>query len=101
MSLRLLAPAKINLHLRVAAADGSRFHPLSSWMCTVGLFDTLTIESGGKSGEVSLSCDDATLPCDETNLVVRTARAVMSELRAGSGASLRSAPGVRAHLSKA
>lgn len=43
--MRLLAPAKINLFLRVGpknSADG--FHPLVSWMCTVGLFDTLTIE---------------------------------------------------------
>ena len=44
--MRLLAPAKINLHLRVGpprAADG--FHPLVSWMCCVGLFDTLTIST--------------------------------------------------------
>jgi 4-diphosphocytidyl-2-C-methyl-D-erythritol kinase len=40
--LRLRCPAKINLHLRVGQrrpADG--FHPLLSWMATVGLFDTL------------------------------------------------------------
>jgi 4-diphosphocytidyl-2-C-methyl-D-erythritol kinase len=51
--MRLLAPAKINLFLRVGplnagpvstgTADG--FHPLVSWMCTVGLFDTLILES--------------------------------------------------------
>ena len=48
--MRLLAPAKINLFLRVGplgvgrgSADG--FHPLVSWMCTVGLFDTLILES--------------------------------------------------------
>ena len=42
--MRLLAPAKINLHLRVGRRRDDGFHPLLSWMCTVGLFDTLTLE---------------------------------------------------------
>src|SRR5687768_10296166 len=42
--MRLLAPAKINLHLRVGPRRDDGFHPLLTWMCTVGLFDTLTIE---------------------------------------------------------
>jgi len=43
--MQLLAPAKINLYLRVGplGADGYEgFHPLVSWMVTVGLFDTLS-----------------------------------------------------------
>src|SRR5258706_12858934 len=72
--LRLAAPAKINLHLRVGplAADG--FHPLLSWMCTVGLFDTLTFSCSPAvpPGTVSLQCDDPALPCDASNLILRT-----------------------------
>jgi 4-diphosphocytidyl-2-C-methyl-D-erythritol kinase len=71
--MHLLAPAKINLHLRVAPADGSGFHPILSWMCTVALFDTLTIEP---SNAMSLSCDDPRLPCDDTNLVSRAAKSL-------------------------
>ena len=43
--MNVLAPAKINLHLRVGRRRDDGFHPLLSWMCTVGLFDTLTLEA--------------------------------------------------------
>jgi 4-diphosphocytidyl-2-C-methyl-D-erythritol kinase len=85
--MRVLAPAKLNLHLRVAPPDGSGFHPLMSWMCTIGLFDTLTIEPADTTG-VSLTCDDPSLPCDQTNLVMRAALAMQGE-------ALRDHPGTR------
>ena len=44
-TMRLLAPAKVNLHLRVGPPRADGFHPLLTWMCTVGLFDRLTIEA--------------------------------------------------------
>jgi 4-diphosphocytidyl-2-C-methyl-D-erythritol kinase len=77
--MRFLAPAKLNLHLRVAPVDGSGFHPLLSWMCTVALFDTLTIEPGA-DGSIALTCDDPSLPCDATNLVVRAADAFQKHI---------------------
>ena len=43
--MRLLCPAKINLHLRVGRRRADGFHPLLTWMTTVGLFDTLTMEA--------------------------------------------------------
>ena len=42
--MRLLAPAKINLHLRVGPRRADGFHSLLSWMTTVGLFDNLVLE---------------------------------------------------------
>src|SRR4051812_35024349 len=88
--MRLLCPAKINLHLRVGPRRGDGFHPLLSWMCTVGLFDTLTLEPVDAPDEatgsprvvgdlpgvpVTLTCDAPDLPCDARNLVVRVAAA--------------------------
>ena len=49
--MELPAPAKINLHLRVGRRRDDGFHPLLSWMCTVGLFDTLKLEADGAAGE--------------------------------------------------
>lgn len=75
--MHVLAPAKINLHLRVGPARADGFHPLMSWMCTVGLFDTLEFDYAENSGttdppaHISLVCDDQNLPADERNLVVR------------------------------
>ncbi len=97
-ALRLLAPAKINLHLRVGPARPDGFHPLLTWMCTVGLFDTLKVEAApergsseappavaGAAGAVSLTCDPPGLPCDAGNLVVRVALAWQAALKAPVG----------------
>ncbi|HEX3355356.1 MAG TPA: 4-(cytidine 5'-diphospho)-2-C-methyl-D-erythritol kinase [Tepidisphaeraceae bacterium] len=92
--MRLSAPAKINLHLRVGQVQNDGFHPLLSWMTTVGLFDTITLEDA-PSG-IALTCDDPRIPIDATNLIVRAAQ-LMSEVaqqhkarpfRAGAGSGL-------------
>jgi 4-diphosphocytidyl-2-C-methyl-D-erythritol kinase len=67
--MRLSAPAKINLHLRVGQVQNDGFHPLLSWMTSVGLFDTLTLEDA-PSGIV-LTCDDPRIPTDASNLISR------------------------------
>jgi 4-diphosphocytidyl-2-C-methyl-D-erythritol kinase len=77
--MRLRAPAKINLHLRVGPARPDGFHPLVSWMTTISLFDTLEFQSTHSHG-VMLRCDDPALPTDETNLVMKAARALVSGL---------------------
>jgi 4-diphosphocytidyl-2-C-methyl-D-erythritol kinase len=86
--MRLLAPAKINLHLRVGPRRDDGFHPLLTWMCTVGLFDTLelTLQNpagrrvGGDAGFL-LATDDPQLPTDARNLVVRGAQAMADHAR--------------------
>src|SRR5436853_6991604 len=70
--MRWLAPAKINLHLRVGKRRNDGFHPLCSWLVTVGLFDRLVIKRD-PSG-FSFRCSDASIPSDDRNLVVKAAR---------------------------
>jgi 4-diphosphocytidyl-2-C-methyl-D-erythritol kinase len=77
--MRLRAPAKINLHLRVGPTRPDGFHPLVSWMTTVSLFDTLIFLSTQAPG-ITFRCDDPKLPTDERNLVVKAARLLMSKL---------------------
>ncbi|HEY1922348.1 MAG TPA: 4-(cytidine 5'-diphospho)-2-C-methyl-D-erythritol kinase [Tepidisphaeraceae bacterium] len=73
--MRIISPAKINLHLRIGppAADG--FHPLLSWMCTVGLHDTIEMENAREPG-IRLKCDRPDVPVDGSNLIVRAADAI-------------------------
>jgi 4-diphosphocytidyl-2-C-methyl-D-erythritol kinase len=77
----LLAPAKINLHLRVGQRRDDGFHPLLTWMCTVGLFDKMTIRPASDGREkpsgVELTCDNPDLACDRSNLIARAAEALL------------------------
>jgi 4-diphosphocytidyl-2-C-methyl-D-erythritol kinase len=89
--MQIAAPAKINLHLRVGPRRADGFHPLLSWMASIGLFDNLSLTE--KSNGVTLSCDDPTLPCDERNLAMRAALKLRRRLPADG-------PGVSIHLEK-
>jgi 4-diphosphocytidyl-2-C-methyl-D-erythritol kinase len=93
--MRLLAAAKVNLHLRVGPPRPDGFHPLLSWMCAVGLYDALNIEPAASAG-VLLSCDRADLPCDQSNLIVKAANALAEAAAATSTAPL----GARIRLEK-
>ncbi|MGD0389217.1 MAG: 4-(cytidine 5'-diphospho)-2-C-methyl-D-erythritol kinase [Tepidisphaeraceae bacterium] len=73
--MRILSPAKINLHLRIGPPAPDGFHPLLSWMCTLGLHDTIEMSAAGKPG-IRLKCDRPDVPVDETNLIVRAGRAL-------------------------
>ncbi len=69
-------PAKINLHLRVGPPRADGFHPLMTWMVTIGLADSLEFSKHTEPGEIAMTCSDASLPCDDRNLVVRAAKLI-------------------------
>jgi 4-diphosphocytidyl-2-C-methyl-D-erythritol kinase len=71
--MQLLAPAKINLNLRILRRRDDGFHEIESLVCPISLFDTIEIEPR-KSDDLLFTCDDPTLPTGDTNLVVRAAR---------------------------
>ena len=65
--------AKINWALRITGRRPDGFHDLETVFQTISLHDDLTFTP---SDGLSLSCDDPTIPTDDTNLVLRAARAV-------------------------
>ncbi len=65
-----LAPAKVNLSLRILGKRADGFHDIETIMAPLSLADALDIELGEGSG-VDFTCSDASLPCDGTNLVCR------------------------------
>ncbi len=75
----IFAPAKLNLFLAVTGRREDGFHDLVSVAATLDWGDMLTVEAnGGRLGaerKFSLTCDDPAVPCDETNLVLKAARA--------------------------
>jgi 4-diphosphocytidyl-2-C-methyl-D-erythritol kinase len=71
--MRVEAPAKLNLHLRVLARETSGYHQLETLYCALELADELELELGGEG--VRLEVEGAELGPVERNLVYRAAEA--------------------------
>lgn len=79
-TLRVLAPAKINLHLEVLGLRADGFHELAMLMQSVDLADELLLAPSA-DGRITLTIDRDDLPSDGGNLIVRAAELLRS--RAG------------------
>jgi 4-diphosphocytidyl-2-C-methyl-D-erythritol kinase len=67
------AYAKINWSLRITGKRADGYHDLETVFQTISLHDTLIFRD---SGQLTLTCDDPSIPVDDTNLVLRAARAL-------------------------
>jgi len=78
-TLRVLAPAKVNLLLRVERPprpDG--YHNVTTVLQTVSLADEVEVRVS-RGGGISAACDHPEVPRDRTNLAVRAARHFMTQ----------------------
>ena len=76
--MKWLAPAKINLSLRVLGRRADGFHALETLMVPLDLADEITLEPKGgvstqKESHFELICSDPTLPTGLDNLALRAA----------------------------
>jgi len=71
--MRVLSYAKINWSLRITGKRPDGFHELETVFQAISLHDELTFRP---SDALSLTCDDPAIPADDTNLIIRAARAV-------------------------
>jgi 4-diphosphocytidyl-2-C-methyl-D-erythritol kinase len=76
-AITVLAPAKINLVLRILDRRADGFHNLWSLMQTVGLEDEVIIRLNPEHADIRLQCDIPSLNTDHTNLVYRAAESVL------------------------
>ncbi|HEV2149790.1 MAG TPA: 4-(cytidine 5'-diphospho)-2-C-methyl-D-erythritol kinase [Longimicrobiaceae bacterium] len=77
--VRVEAPAKVNLRLRVLAREESGYHSLESLFCAVSLADTVEVRPGGPGVRLRVAGGVDTGP-PERNLVVRAAERFGREL---------------------
>lgn len=70
-SLRIQAPAKVNLTLRITGRRADGYHTLESLMQKVSLFDTLDMQR--QESGIQLQCPEGNLPLGEDNLAYRAA----------------------------
>ncbi len=82
--ITLQSPAKLNLFLAITGRRADGFHNLVSVAAPVEFGDTLTVE--GRAEGFTLECDEPALEVDETNLILRAARAFAEEARWKGGA---------------
>lgn len=79
LSIRVFAPAKINLVLRILDRRTDGYHNLWSLMQTVQVQDEITLALTGAHSGVTLRCDEPSLKTDDSNLVTRAAVVVMEQ----------------------
>jgi 4-diphosphocytidyl-2-C-methyl-D-erythritol kinase len=86
--MRLPAPAKLNLYLRVLGPRPDGYHEIETVFERIDLADELTFEP--HPSEMRLTCTDPTLSCGEENLIVKAARLLQraSATRAGAAVHL-------------
>ncbi|WP_447977835.1 4-(cytidine 5'-diphospho)-2-C-methyl-D-erythritol kinase [Candidatus Nitrospira bockiana] len=88
-ALRIDAPAKVNLILRVLDRRADGYHNLWSLLQTVGVEDELYIELHPERTGVVLECDVPGLPTDGRNLIVRAAGLVLERAQLRTGLHIR------------
>jgi 4-diphosphocytidyl-2-C-methyl-D-erythritol kinase len=71
--MQIKAYAKINWSLRVIGERADGYHNIETLFQAISMHDTIMIM---QSDTWAITCDDPTVPCDETNLVMRAARAI-------------------------
>ena len=65
--------AKINWALRILGRRPDGYHDLETLFQLISLHDTITIR---RSDRLVLTCDDPTIPTDDSNLIIKAARAL-------------------------
>lgn len=71
--MQIRSHAKINWALRILGRRPDGYHDLETLFQIITLHDTITIRT---AAAMEVTCDDPSIPTDETNLVVRAARAM-------------------------
>jgi 4-diphosphocytidyl-2-C-methyl-D-erythritol kinase len=86
--ISLQAPAKINFFLHVLGRRPDGYHDLETWMQKLDVYDTIELEFYQGKG-IEFSCDDPSIPADETNLAVMAAIAFFQVSKKSKGYGVR------------
>jgi 4-diphosphocytidyl-2-C-methyl-D-erythritol kinase len=73
--MQVLAPAKINLSLKILGRRPDGFHDIETFIAPISLCDELKIDKNKAAEGVEFCCDDPSVPTGDENLVVRAAKA--------------------------
>ncbi len=85
--MQVLAPAKINLSLKVLGKRPDGFHEIETVIAPISLYDIIDIQKQDRW--IDFSCDDPTLSAGEDNLVVRAAKLFLEHVKIKTGVSIK------------
>ena len=85
--MRILAPAKINLSLRILDRRPDGFHEIETLIAPISLYDKIDIQKQNRW--IDLTCDDSTLSTGDDNLVVRAAKLFLERAKIKSGVAIK------------
>jgi 4-diphosphocytidyl-2-C-methyl-D-erythritol kinase len=86
--MQVLAPAKINLSLRILGRRSDGFHDIETRIAPISLCDEIKIERHSGKGKIDFRCDDASVPKGEGNLVVRAAKLFVEKTKLPGAVSI-------------
>jgi 4-diphosphocytidyl-2-C-methyl-D-erythritol kinase len=85
--MEVLAPAKINLSLKILGRREDGFHEIETLIAPISLTDKIDIER--QSRWMDFSCDDPMVPSGDENLVVRAAKAFFETTKISGGVTIK------------
>lgn len=80
MDIKVKAYAKINLLLDIVATRTDGYHDLFMIMQSIGIYDTVTVTQT-KSKRIYISCNNASIPTDKTNIAYKAAKAFFTHTK--------------------
>jgi 4-diphosphocytidyl-2-C-methyl-D-erythritol kinase len=72
--MQVLAPAKINLSLKILGRRSDGFHEIETLITPITLCDEIEIGKSDRIREIEFHCNDLSVPAGDDNLIVRAAK---------------------------
>lgn len=85
--LAILSFAKVNLSLRILGKRPDNYHEIHTVLQAVSLHDTLNFVTTS-AGPIAFTCDDPSIPVDDSNLVVKAAKSLRERFRVMSSCKI-------------
>jgi 4-diphosphocytidyl-2-C-methyl-D-erythritol kinase len=79
--------AKVNLSLRILGKRPDNYHEIHTVLQAVSLRDTLNFVTTS-AGPIAFTCDDPSIPIDDSNLVVKAAKSLRERFRVMSSCKI-------------
>jgi 4-diphosphocytidyl-2-C-methyl-D-erythritol kinase len=86
--MQVIAPAKINLSLKVLGRRSDGFHKIETFIAPISLCDEIKVEKRSGRKGIAFRCDDPSVPKGEDNIVVRAATLFFKETKITNSISI-------------